>query len=184
MKKLLINIGDIFEIPLPDGRNAYGQYVYADEKRGPIIQIYNYFTKKDEPFEINTLLQSKLLFRPVFVGINPPIRTKRWKIVGNIPVTNFKYPGFISTLTNFKTGEASSWFLWDGKQSVHLGRHLDDKYKELEYSAIYPAEFIEERIMDGKKPNEELIMTNKEPLAPPMTKEEKDRLNKIITGKN
>ena len=124
-----------------------------------------------------------LLFPPVFCGINPAIRSNKWTIIGHIPVDQFNYPGFISTLTNFKTGEATTWYFWSGEQSIRLGKDLPEEYKKLEYLGTYPADFIVDRIMTGIKPHEQLIMTNKEPLPLPMTKEEKKELRKSMFGK-
>lgn len=164
MKKPPITVGDIFEIPLPDGRKAYGQYVFADKSTGGIIQVFNYFTKDKDTVNLLELNNSELLFRPVFVGIYAAIRSKKWKIIGNMQVNNFKYPGFVSTLTDPQTGKASTWYLWNGEENIRLGEELNDEYKRLEYLSIYPADFIVDRIMTGKKPNEQLIMTNREPI--------------------
>jgi hypothetical protein len=175
MKKLQIQIGDIFEIPLPDGRKTIGQYVYEDKRIGPIIQIYNYFISQKETFNIQEIKEKKLLFYTILGGIYVVFRSKEWKIIGHEPIKNFKYPGFISTLTNSQTGEATTWYLWNGEQWETLGKHLPNEYKHLEFASGYSPDSIIKRIMTGKNPKEELIMTNKETVQQSLVKEEKEK---------
>ncbi len=80
--------------------------------------------------------------------------------IGNKSVTEFVFPKFISTLYK-ENGEATTWHLWDGEKNIKLGSILPDKYKSLEFFAIYPPDLIVKRIKTGEKPYEKLITTNK-----------------------
>jgi hypothetical protein len=72
--------------------------------------------------------------------------------VGNQPVSNFAYPGFVSTFYNQSTGEASTWYLWNGNESIRLGRRLPDKYKKKEYLTVWSPYDVAERIETGEYP--------------------------------
>jgi len=106
-------VGDILQIPLSNGKIAYGRYVYWDGRKpsgmGSLVEIYDFFSA--EPVEsglIDTLSSKPLLFPPVFVGLGAAIKSGRWSIVGHIPVFDFTFPEFRSTFgTGPEIGRAS-----------------------------------------------------------------------------
>ncbi len=159
-RRPLVKIGDIFEIPISNNRKAFGQYIYYDEKQGPLIQVFDYYLKNNEGVDLNSIVKSKMLFPPIIVGLTAAIRNKLWNIVGNKSIENFIYPGFVSTLRNPKTNEATIWFYWDGSKWINLGKKLKNEYKKKEFLAVYSPYDIPERIETGKKPYEELVLTN------------------------
>jgi hypothetical protein len=161
MPKSTTRVGDVYQIPLSDGRSAYGQYVYFDKRYGPLIQIYDYFTKGQKNIDLDQITNSPALFPPVITGINSNIRDGDWKIIGNKQVANFVYPGFISTLEDPRTRQATTWYFWDGIKSERLGTGLPQKYKSLEFLAVYPGKMVESRIISGEKPYKKLIETNR-----------------------
>lgn len=161
-KKVPVQVGDVFEIPLGEGRKAYGQYVYFDKKKGPIIQIFDLICRDQEKVDLDQLKNTKLLFSPVFiVGLYPLFRSGQWRVIGHLPIEKFIFPGFVSTLWDPKTGEATTWYLWDGEKTIRLGKILPDEYKKLEFKVYWPPKYIVDRIKTGIKPYEKLIMTNK-----------------------
>ena len=142
-------VGDIFEIPLSNGRKAYGQYLYFG-KMGPIIQVFKLITKEDIP--IQQIIEAKPLFPPVITGLFAAIKNKLWKVIGNNPVTTFTHPKFVSTLYNQSTGKAGIWFLWDGEKDIRLGTDLSPEYKGLEYLVVWNPKNITQRIESGEMP--------------------------------
>ena len=72
----MIKVGDIIEIPLSDGRKAYGSYIYKD-KMGPMIQVFDIIT--DQKIVPERLMEAKPLFRPIITGLFTAIRTGLWK---------------------------------------------------------------------------------------------------------
>src|SRR6266511_4283661 len=107
-------VGDVFEIPLSNGKKAFGQYVFRDSGQGPLIQVFNLISNKEiNPKEI---VKSKPLFPPVITGLFAAYRVGLWKKIGHIPVKDFKYPLFISTLLGNWNKKPRQWFLWDGKK--------------------------------------------------------------------
>src|SRR6266487_2347772 len=87
-------IGDVFSIPLSDGRTAYGQYVFWDGSRpaglGSLVRILD--VVRAEPVSLKELRHAGDLFPPVFVGLGAGLKSRGWKIIGHIPVDQFSFP--------------------------------------------------------------------------------------------
>jgi hypothetical protein len=156
MQRKKIKIGDVFEISLSDGCIAYGQYVFKDQKMGPLVQIFDVITK--DKIEITNLKNAKLLFPPVITGVFAAIKSEFWKVVGHLPVENFVYPKFISAHYNEKTWVAHNWFLWDGEKYTRLGSKLPVEYSKLEYLLVWDPRNLVHRIETGENPYDKLKM--------------------------
>jgi hypothetical protein len=147
-----IKLGDIFEIPLSEGKKAYGQYIFWDDKNGPLIQVFDLIVNSSHTLNLMEIEGATPLFPPVLTGLFAAIKNGLWKVVGNLPVKDFKYPGFISTFYDQKTGKARTWYLWNGRESIRLGDSLPAKYKNLEYLVIWSPFDISDRIETGEVP--------------------------------
>jgi hypothetical protein len=147
-----VKVGDIFEIPLSGGKKAFGHYVFEDLKKGPLIQVYDLIVNESEEVDVDALMRKPALFPPVITGLFAAIRTGMWKVIVNTPVKKFKYPGFVNTFWDEKTGKARIWFLWDGKKETKLGWELPDKYKKLEFLVGWSPHSVVERIETGIMP--------------------------------
>ncbi len=153
-------LGDCFEIPLSNGEFAYGQYIYLDDRTmglGTLVQIFNFLSDRRldlEQFKA-TLTSTRFMFPPVFVGLLPAIRSGRWRIVGNLPVSNFIFPKFRSTLGT-RPGIYHDWKIWDGANTVAVG-DLPVAYRSLELKMVWGAEGLEERIIEGKYRGDEMF---------------------------
>ena len=153
-------LGDVFEIPLSGDRRGYGQFVYYDEKKGPIIQVYRLISEGNLP--IDEIIQSGPMFPPVITGLFAAIRQNLWKVIGNRPVDDFVYQPFVSTMYNGKTGKAGKWFLWDGEEYLEIGEKLPDSLKNQEFLVVWSPFDIVNRIETGEipYPYKELIQFN------------------------
>jgi hypothetical protein len=141
-------VGDIFEIPLSDGRKAFGRFLIRS-KMGPIIQIFSLIT--NEPCDIDEIVCSPELFPPVITGLFAAIKTGLWKVIGNIPPVDLHHPNFVST--NFtQDGRANVWHLWDGEKFTRIGKQLPRKYKSLEFLIGWDPQSVAARIESGKIP--------------------------------
>lgn len=139
MRKPPVEIGDLFKIPLDDGRKAFGQYIYQDKRYGPIIRIFDLILDVKEKIDVMDIAKSRLLFPPIFiVGLYPVFRNGNWKVVGTTPVDNFTYPGFLSTAIDYRNKKHGFWFLIDENSSTKLGYELPKQYKKMEFLALYP----------------------------------------------
>ena len=148
--RILANIGDCFAIPLRDGRIAYAQYVLCHEEFASLVQVFDLITEKEQSVE--DLITAKPLFPPVFVGFNDAVRKKCWRIIGNLPVREFRFPLFRSTqgITHWmEPGVFHDWLLWDGKRYTRLG-DLPPEYRALEYLVSWASDHLEERIATGR----------------------------------
>ena len=158
MTKRRIRVGDVFQIPLSDGRFAYGQYVYRDNRNGPIIRVFDVITEKEVEFdEIRERLEhANLLFPPVITGVFAAVRTGLWKVIGHMSVDDFQYPNFVSV---FDEGykPLGDWFLITEKDDIRLGKRLPDKYKNLEFLTVWSPYDIVHRIETGENSYEEMI---------------------------
>lgn len=159
MRRPPISPGDVFEIFLSNGYKTYGQFMLMD-KYGPIVRVFDAKTAHDDHKDLKVIATSEVLFY-AYTGLYAAIRTGLWKKIGAFKDYEFEFPGFISTLEDPETGEAGVWYLWDGEKTTRLGKELPERYKHIEFLAIYPPDLIVKRIETGKKPYEELIKTNK-----------------------
>lgn len=145
-------MGDIFEIPLSDGRRAFGQYVFFDDKNGPLIQIFGFMKRPGEDLDLQQLVSGPQLFPPVITGLFAAIRSGLWRVVGHLPVRDFHYPGFVSALYNERTEKYSTWYLWDGHTFHALGSDLPQQYQQLERLVVWHPLSLVRRIETGDNP--------------------------------
>jgi len=159
---IMTKIGDVFEIPLSDGRKAYGQLVFRDKKNGPLIIIFNKITK-ESILDVKELINIKPLFPPVITGLNAAIRTGMWRIIGKFPINDFVYPKFVNSDWNQKSGKAIMWYVWDGEKDTKIGPFLPDELKNLEFLVVWSPYDVVYRIETGEYPSPygDLIKFNK-----------------------
>jgi hypothetical protein len=150
MKK--VKVGDIFEIYLKDEKKAFGHYVFDDSLYGPLIQVYYLIVHKKEKIDPARLLNTSLLFPPVFTSPSVGVKMDMWRVIANIPLKKFIFPRFVSTLFSDKTGKAGIWFLWNGKKDIRIGWKLPKKYKKYEFLILWPPKDIVDRIQTREMP--------------------------------
>jgi hypothetical protein len=140
-----INLGDFFQIPLPDGRYAYCQHVNWNDQIGFLVQVLDRIS--DHPLKIGELEGAQPLFPPVFVGLRAAVNSGRWKRIGNKPVTDFKFPLFRATSAT-KPGKYDNWWLFDGSTQRFIGE-LPAELRTLEVEVAWGYEMLEQRIATG-----------------------------------
>jgi len=158
----MVRVGDLFEITLSDRRVAIGHYVHRDDKNGPFIQVFNSITNKDD-MEIEDVVATGYMFPPIITGLKAAVRKGLWPIIGKRPVIDFKYPKFLRSFWNDKTGEVKNWFLFDGVNDFSLGPVLPEEYKSLEYMVVWSPLDVIYRVETGiiPFPFGEMIKNNK-----------------------
>ena len=145
MSQVTLKVGDLFEIPLRDGRRAYGQYLHWG-KLGYLIRVFDAIST--EEMRVELLKTASQLFPPVYVGLRPAIRCGRWRLLGNIPVQGFVHPVFRST-NGLEPGTYHDWHIWDGDTEVFVGE-LQPEHLELEFECSWGTDLLEQRIMTGE----------------------------------
>ena len=157
MKRL--KIGDVFEIPLSNGNESYGQFL-SRTKMGALVQVYDVSSK--EINDIEAIVNSPKLFPPILCGLFAAIKEQIWTVIGNVPVKDFIHPIFVTTVWD-KKGNAIFWSTWDGQKFQKIGKELPEKYKKCEFLSIYPPQMVSERIETKEPPfpDRDLISKNK-----------------------
>lgn len=130
--------GLIFQILCTDDGVWFGKYLTDHPLQGPLIQIS--FSKSGE------LADAEAVFAPVVCGILPPLRSGRWKIVGQSNCVVEQLPLFV--LDN--SLRPPTWFLVDGEKEILLGETLPERYRQLEVLMTWSAELLEERLRTGR----------------------------------
>lgn len=103
-----------------------------------------------EIVSVDVLAKAGLLFPPISVGLNPPVRIKRWRKIGSFPVEGFECPKFRFSLEH-RRGINHDWHIWNGKNWEKVG-DLPPEYRSLENSGIWAYVDVEERILTGWNP--------------------------------
>ena len=143
--------GDCFAIPLPGGRHAYCQYLGWNDELGYLVRVFDYITAAGLPMaSVGGLETVGEMFPPVFVGLKASIKSQRWKFIGNLPVTEFRFPMFRATSAT-RPGQYDNWWLWDGQERRFIGK-LPVELRSLEIEQVWGDELLEERIATGKDP--------------------------------
>lgn len=140
-----LKIGDVVEIPLSDGRKAYGQYVFHDKKNGALLQVFDAITNLSLPVE--EVIASGPMFPPIFTPISGWVQDGIWAVVGHSPLKDFRFPKFRGGLEN-REGRITCWWIYDGEKSYKIGK-LPPEYQNLEYHVIWPVKEVIERIETG-----------------------------------
>lgn len=154
-----LKIGDIIEIPLPNRKKAYAHY-FGKNKWGDLLAVFDYSSDANQVFRIENLQANQYKFGPlltrIMLGIKSP--THKWKIVGNIPLTNLSKPHFIwKDGGPLSKGITTKWYVYDGVESKEVGKHLPDEFKKLEYMTNYSPGSLVKRILTNKSIDQDLI---------------------------
>ena len=142
-------VGDLLEIPLADGRYAYGHYLFRDRTFGAIVQVFDCVT--EQPVEPESLGNCGPLFPPVIVGLASAIKAGRWRVVGKKPVEQRDYPKFRMGFLN-TDGKVRVWRIWDGEKETIVGAALPPDYRNLEMIDPWHPILLERRIQNGGHP--------------------------------
>ena len=172
-------LGDIFKIPLSDGKMAYGRYLFYS-KMGPIIEVFDFISHGDA--SMDDLSLGKLLFPPVITGLFAALRDHMWNVIGNRRVIDFVQPKFVSASYDRTTGAVRKWSLWDGESFTSIGDYLPSEYKELEFLVVWNPINVVRRIETGEMPfpYADLIKYNKYTPRPKTDRKKPGKLSKSI----
>ncbi len=151
-KRVRPEIGDVFVIPLPDGRRAYGQYVHHHlDPYGPwgeMVQVFDLITEEEVPLE--QLTTAGPMFPPVVAMLPEALSRGRWRLIGRLPVEGFSLPLYrYLEIPDPQPGVYHDWWIWDGQKATFVGE-LPPEYRSLEYWQGYDVEELENRIATGE----------------------------------
>src|SRR5438105_9218741 len=126
-------LGDCFELTLPDGRFAYAQYLYFHEQYGTLLQVFDLVAT--EKVSLKCLATAQPMFAPVFVGLKAAIAKGEWRLVGRLAVMDFRFPCFRYTHST-QPGVHNNWKLWNGKEYTFVGS-LAPEHRSLELLCVW-----------------------------------------------
>lgn len=120
-----VNAGDIFEMPLPDGRRGYGQVIIG----GDVLYVAVFRDIYDALPDLDELIKNDVLL--VGWTLDALIYHDRWKIVGNrqpiaarVPFPSYKVrvsgEAYVHDFEggNYRSATAEDWELLDYKKTV------------------------------------------------------------------
>ncbi len=154
MARSRIKVGDIFRIPLPEGRFGYCQYIQWNDQMGCLTKVFD-LVAKNELRSIDELSEVPEMFPPIFVGLKASAKSGRWAIVGNLPVAPIEFPTFRAS-NGYAAGVYGDWSLWDGASHRFIGV-LPTSFRKFEKLVIWGDELVEERIASGIDIHAEII---------------------------
>lgn len=146
--RIRTKVGDIYEIPLASGMNAYAQYACTDKKYGALIRVFNLLAK--ETPSLDAILASGLKFPPVITIPRVAVNAGRWRIIGNRKVKDFVFPAFRAGNAD-SNGRVSVWWLYDGKTDTRVDQ-LPEGAEKYEVLVIWGFDNLERRIESGIDP--------------------------------
>jgi len=156
--RVRVRIGDIFQVPLSDGRKAFGQYVYDDKQTGGLVWIFDLIIRNEIATDelLSKLQEAGVLLGPVFTGLRAALRTGLWRVIGHLPVKGFSYPGFL--MGSYEGDRIiGPWRLWDGEKTIPLGARLPEQYRHLEMLSVWSPADVAERVETGENRDRKMI---------------------------
>jgi hypothetical protein len=135
-KKIEPKRGDVFEIPLPDGRRGYGQVLDAT--------MSGFFAiASDDRLPIEEVVASPVAFR--IWCMSDCIRKGIWPIIGNLPLP----PAMREPLKLFRTTHPDFWFLIEWRPETGGGerRVPKEEVSGLEADGMWLPENVAQRLL-------------------------------------
>ncbi len=138
-------IGDIVEIPLPDGGTGYAQYTHKHKRYGALLRVLKV---RDKVVDIKELANAHLQFT-TFFPLSAALSREIVRIVGNLPVKDelIKFPVFRAGVPN-QSGVVETWWLWDGESEERIGK-LSLEQMEFPIRGVINDTLLIERICSG-----------------------------------
>lgn len=151
MSRARIRVGDVFAVPLGDGRYGYVHYLKEHPMRGPLLRVFDVVTV--EPLAtVEPLKNAGEMFGPIHGSFWIAVKNGSWPFVGNLGVGEFEWPTMISGHFDSLIKKMHLWFLIHEEIDERLGPFLPRKYRNLEYAMIWSPESIEYRMSTGELP--------------------------------
>lgn len=145
-----VKIGDVIQILTSEGV-AYAQYTHKNNTYGYLIAVFEGFHPQ-KPKDFSKVVGVKPQFF-TFFPLQSAINQGLFSIVANVPVSdqNTEFPKF-RTCHYTKEGLKVNWAIWDGENTIVLGRDLTEDEKKLSMDGIISAPLLLERIEEGYHP--------------------------------
>jgi hypothetical protein len=134
--------GAVIEIPLGDGRRAFGRLLYE-----PLIEFFDLEVPDTDSIDIERIVRAPVAF--TIYAMNSAVATGRWREVGRSPLTDAErvsVPRFCKR--DALTGELSIYWEDPLSEEAHEIRATREECEALEPAAVWSAEHVEDRLRD------------------------------------
>ena len=138
-------IGDIVEIPLPDGGTGYAQYTHKHKRYGALLRVFRAREKVEHISELSNAPHQFTTFFPLGAAVNREIV----RVAGNLPIREElkEFPMFRAGVPN-ESGVVEIWWLWDGENEERIGK-LSPEQMEYPIRGVINDTLLIERICSG-----------------------------------
>lgn len=153
MARVVLKLGDIFEVPLGSGKKKYFQYIAIDESQlhSQVIRAFQRTYDVQESPRMNDIVRDEVAFYAhVFLKVG--VKQGYWNKTGNVP-----FDGRIDVLFrgtndagNPEIKISEKWYVWRVNEPfVRVGKLVGD-YRKAEIGVVVTPEDIVHRIKTGE----------------------------------
>lgn len=142
--------GDVMDVGRHGGRNVAAHFLGDHWPCGPVTVFYDV---GDRTPDVASLDEGTRLEPPVCVGVDPPVREGRWRIVGRRePDVSAEDVPLLSTYWDrSEAGRMPRWYLSRGRELVPLGRDAPEELRGLGDKWTYDAHTVEDWLAGVRK---------------------------------
>lgn len=146
-----IKPGDIFEVPLPNGKKQFVQFLFKNlnELGGDLIRAYDYEIDAQAHIDTKELIKKPIKFYNHGM-LQLGEKLNFWKKIGNEPIeANFKEPVFRGTDEVYSmTKKSYKWYLKRGSEVKWIGE-LKEEFKKFPTVGVKPPHCIIKELETG-----------------------------------
>lgn len=142
MKRQRRTEGAIVEIPLGNGRRAFGRLL-----REPLVEFFDVEARQGEQVEVESLVSAPVAFS-IWV-MNSATTSGRWRKIAQLPLTESEQQQVVKFCKqDALSGELTVYWTDPLTNEVHEVRASRAECEELERAAVWSAEHVEDRLRD------------------------------------
>ena len=153
MNRVKIKLGDVFQVPLDDGKVGYFQYIAVDSSllHSEVIRAFcGEYGSNEEP-DIGAILSNPINFH-AHILLKLGMKLGLWTKVGNAPPPSqidVIFRGTNDYIAPKRIDVSHRWYVWRiNEPFLHVG-FLETQYQNSEIGVVYAAYLIPERMKSG-----------------------------------
>lgn len=147
--------GDLYEIPLPNSKKGYFQYLMIDpaQLNSEVIRVFKKKYNMNESIALNEIIADDVIWY-MHTTIPAGIKQGLYYKIGNVELGNFHIPSFRSDrsgVSHYPGRISDEWYIWRaGDNDARKIGYLSQEYKKLDIGGIFPPSDIIYRMNNGK----------------------------------
>ena len=150
-----VRLGDLLETSIAGHGFAYFQITHKHPEYGMLVRVLPGIHVSRPP-NLKELVSRRTLwvaFSPVNLMIKPDLLS----IVDNFPIPTDEQQFPLFKACNPLLDGRKDWFIWDGKESTHVGIALPIQHHDLPIEEIVDLKILEDRIVTGWHPRDDVL---------------------------